>query len=52
MTKRPGITTYPSERIKEIVEELAAADDRSASSLLERWIKERPEVREKLENGG
>lgn len=48
MTKRPGITTYPSEQIKQIVEELAASEGRSASKWLERWIVKHPKVRAKL----
>ena len=48
MTKRPGITTYPSEQIKQIVEELAASEGRSASKWLERWILRNRKVQAKL----
>lgn len=48
MARSPQIPVYPGERIKGIVEELAAADGRSASGLLLVWIKDRPEVKAKL----
>lgn len=51
MARSPQITIYPQQELKEVVEALAEADGRSASSQILVWIKERPEVQEKL-NGG
>ena len=48
VARSPQIPVYPGERIKKVVEEIAAADGRSASGLLLVWIKERPEVKKKL----
>jgi len=49
MTKRPvSITTCTEERVKRVVKELAAADDRTVSWLVERWILDRPEVKARL----
>jgi len=54
MARSPQIPVYPGEQIKQIVEELADEDGRSASGLLLVWIKDRPEVQAKLAklNGG
>jgi hypothetical protein len=47
-----GLTTRPSVTVERIVEELAAADGgRSVSSLLAKWILDRPEVQAKLKGG-
>jgi hypothetical protein len=49
--KSIAVPAYLSPSMKQLVEELAEADGRSASSLLAKWIRERPEVQAKL-NGG
>lgn len=51
MARSPQITVYPQDDVKAAVEEIASGDGRSASALVLKWIKERPEVQEKL-NGG
>lgn len=51
MARSPQIPVYPGERLKKIIEELAVESSRSASGLLLVWIKDRPEVKAKLEEG-
>lgn len=51
MARSPQIPVYLGETVKKIVEELAAEDGRSASGLLLVWIKDRPEVQERLQGG-
>lgn len=48
MSRSPQITVYPRAELKQTVEELAEEDGRSASALILKWIKERPEVQTRL----
>lgn len=52
MARSPQINVYPGEQLKKIIEELALESSRSESGLLMVWIKDRPEVKRKLEENG
>jgi hypothetical protein len=52
MARSPQITVYPGDELKQIVQELADADGRSDGGLVLLWIRERPEVQERLNGDG